>query len=123
MIKGSEQDKRHFHRVAHDARATLSFSGTAWTCTVQDLSLKGCLVRLAYEWPVDPQQTYHLSVHLTDLIKIDMDVALSHQEGQNVGLRCVKIDLDSATELRRLVEFNLGDSALLERDLHALVQA
>jgi len=115
-------EKRHFHRVAHDARATLSLFGAAWTCTVQDLSLKGCLVRLAQARPLDPRQTYHLTVHLTDLIKIDMDVALSHQEGLNAGLRCVDIDLDSATGLRRLVELNLGDSALLERDLHALVR-
>ena len=115
-------ERRHFHRVAHDSRATLSFAGRAWSCTVQDLSLKGCLVGLHAPWPVDPQQAYHLTIHLTDELSIGMDVACCRQEGLDVGLLCVNIDLDSVTRLRRLVELNLGDGALLERDLHALVR-
>ncbi len=121
MTDQGPADRRHFHRVGHDARATLSYAGRAWSCTVQDLSLKGCLVRLHSEWQVDPRQAYHLTIHLSDEISIGMDVASCRQQGQNVGLHCVNIDLDSVTRLRRLVELNLGDCALLERDLHALV--
>jgi len=116
-------DRRQFHRVGHDARATLAYARSAWTCTVQDLSLKGCLVRLAAEWPLDERHTYHLTVHLSEEVRIEMEVVRAHQEGVNVGLRCVDIDLDSATRLRRLVELNLGDQALLERDLQALVRS
>lgn len=123
MTDQASVDRRRFHRVAHDARATLSCAGRAWNCTVQDLSLKGCLVRMISEWPVDPQQAYHLTIHLSDEISIGMDVACCRQEGHDVGMRCVNIDLDSVTRLRRLVELNLGDSTLLERDLHALVRA
>jgi hypothetical protein len=36
-------------------------------------------------------------------------------------LLCESIDLDSITHLRRLVELNAGDPALLERELTALV--
>lgn len=113
-------DKRHYHRVGHDARATLAVDVQAWTCTVEDLSLKGGLVKLADNWSLDPTRHYHLSIHLTHAIHIDMDVALAHQEGQYAGFRCLGIDADSATKLRRLVELNLGDSHLLERDLHEL---
>ena len=123
MTTQSSAERRLFHRVAHDSRATLSFASRAWSCTVQDLSLKGCLVRLHTDWPVDPQQAYRLTIHLTDELSIGMDVACCRQEGLNVGLLCVNIDLDSVTRLRRLVELNLGDSALLERDLHALVRS
>jgi hypothetical protein len=49
-----------------------------------------------------------------------MDTAVAHIEGTRVGLRCLHIDLDSITELRRLVELNLGDAAQLDRELHAL---
>ena len=31
------------------------------------------------------------------------------------------IDLDSITHLRRLVELNSGDAAMLERELHTLI--
>ena len=37
-----------------------------------------------------------------------------------LGLVCRSIDLDSVTHLRRLLELQLGDPTLLERDLAAL---
>ncbi len=115
-------EKRRFHRVGHDARATLTAHANAWTCTVEDLSLKGCMLKLADPWPVDPALHYQLSIHLTYSIHIDMEVVLTHQDGLFAGFRCVSIDADSAIKLRRLVELNLGDTALLERDLHELVR-
>ena len=42
-------------------------------------------------------------------------------EGIYFGLICRNLDIDSATHLRRLVELNLGDPKLLERELSALV--
>jgi len=44
-------------------------------------------------------------------------VKCQHQE-----LRCDEIDLDSITALRRLIELNAADPALLERELGALVR-
>lgn len=118
----SSQDKRHFHRVAYNARVTLTSGGDIWAGTAQDVSLKGCLVQLGRYWPVEEGRSYRLTLHLSPVLNIDMDVVLAHQEGEHVGFRCTRIDLDSITELRRLVELNLGDSSLLDRDLHALVQ-
>jgi hypothetical protein len=114
-------EKRHYHRVGHDARATLSLAGKTWSCTVEDLSLKGCMVELAEPWPVAAGTAYQLSVHLSYAIHIEMAVHLMHQEGRHVGFRCISIDADSAAQLKRLVELNLGDSSLLQRDIQALV--
>ena len=123
MSNSDAMNKRQFHRVAHDARATLSAHGAARSATIADLSLKGCLLHLAEDWQIAPDQVYRLSIHLTPLIKIEMDVVLAHQEGQHAGFRCQSIDLDSATALRRLLELNLADSDLLDRDIHALLRA
>jgi hypothetical protein len=114
-------DKRRFHRVGHDALATLSLAGQAWACKLQDLSLKGCLVSLDLPLAIDPGQIYALSIHLTYAIRIDMSVQLSHQNGLQAGFRCIAIDADSIGKLRRLVELNLGDSSLLDRDMHLLL--
>ena len=38
-------------------------------------------------------------------------------------MRCTEIDLESMTNLRRLVELNLGDEAALNREIHAMVSA
>jgi hypothetical protein len=79
------------------------------------------MVKLAKTWSIDPIQIYRLSIHLSYAIHIDMDAKLSHQHGSHAGFHCVSIDTDSVSQLRRLVELNLGDSTLLERDLQALL--
>jgi hypothetical protein len=115
-------EKRHFHRVGHDARATLSHASQAWSCLVEDLSLNGCLVVLNNPWQFDPELVYQLSIHLSYAIHIEMDVVLAHQAGHHAGFRCVGIDSDSVAQLRRLIELNLGDSRLLERDMRELIR-
>lgn len=63
-----------------------------------------------------------LLVHLNKTNdQISMESAVTHVEGRRAGLHCLTIDLDSVTHLRRLVELNLGDPALLERELSALI--
>jgi hypothetical protein len=52
---------------------------------------------------------------------ITMETRVVHREGDDAGLRCLSIDLDSVTHLRRLVELNLGDPALLDRELSELI--
>lgn len=115
-------EKRHFHRVGHDAEATLSHAGQSWPCTVEDLSLNGCLVELAKESPVESDRTYHLDIRLSPSVHIEMEATLSHRDGRHVGLHCVGIDSDSVGQLRRLIELNLGDSTLLERDMRELIR-
>jgi hypothetical protein len=51
-----------------------------------------------------------------------MHVSVSHVVGNDAGFKCEHIDIDSISQLRRLVELNLGDSQMLERDLLALTE-
>ena len=54
-------------------------------------------------------------------MRIEMLATVSHAEGKNVGVRCESIDLDSVSHLRRLVELNVGDESILQRDLSSLI--
>ena len=54
---------------------------------------------------------------------IAMSTEVAHVHGLHTGLLCRGIDLDSVTHLRRLIELQLGDPALLERDLGELTTA
>ncbi|VAX04921.1 hypothetical protein MNBD_GAMMA20-584, partial [hydrothermal vent metagenome] len=45
-----------------------------------------------------------------------------HSENDHIGFRCEHIDLESISHLRRLVELNLGDAKLLDRELSALTR-
>jgi hypothetical protein len=49
-----------------------------------------------------------------------MTVQVAHLQGQQIGVSCLSVDIDSVTHLRRLIELQLGDPRLLERDLAEL---
>ncbi|PKM12300.1 MAG: PilZ domain-containing protein [Gammaproteobacteria bacterium HGW-Gammaproteobacteria-3] len=115
-------DKRAFHRIFYPADAVLSCDGSMWPCRLVDLSLQGCLLRFDHAWQENPEKIYTLTLNLSDEISITMALSLSHVIGNNAGFKCEHIDIDSITTLRRLVELNLGDSDLLERDLLALTE-
>lgn len=52
-----------------------------------------------------------------------MEISLAWARDGLLGFECQHIDLDSISHLRRLVELNLGDEELLERELALLVSA
>lgn len=123
MTIDKTEDKRHFHRIIYNAEATLNQDQATYSCNIIDLSLKGCLLRFEQAWSEPFEELYTLTLKLSDSVVIKMEVSVSHVIGNEVGFKCEHIDIDSISQLRRLVELNLGDSALLERDLLALSES
>ena len=120
-LQENQQEKRRFHRVNFHSKANLQFGGQTWPTEVIDLCLKGALVSKPEGWQDVSQVHGMLFVHLNDGdTEIAMQVHISHQEEDTIGLACDHIDIDSITHLRRLVELNVGDPSLLERELDAL---
>ncbi len=113
-------EKRKFHRIIYDADATLETANGVLSCTTLDLSLKGCLLEFKEPWESSPDELFTLSIALSEDVEIKMELSVSHVIGNKVGFKCEHIDIESISQLRRLVELNLGDSILLERDLLAL---
>ena len=92
------------------------------TCELLDVSLRGALVEVPASCAARAGQPATLTIRLdAGDATIRMEGLVAHREGGQVGLRCVEIDIDSIAHLRRLVELNLGDEELLERELSALV--
>lgn len=115
-------DRRQYSRIAFHSPARLIFAERIIDIVVLDLSLKGALIRLPADTPIKDDTICVLHVHLNELDdKISMEARVAHVEGRYAGLLCQAIDIDSVTHLRRLVELNLGDPALLERELSALI--
>jgi len=115
-------EKRHFHRIFYNAMVTLAGKETKQTCELVDISLKGCLLRFETPWTNAMEDIYTLNLQLSDDVSISMQVSVTHVIGNDAGFKCEHIDIDSISQLRRLVELNLGDSDMLERDLLALTE-
>jgi len=116
-------DKRRFERIIHDAEVLLTHAdSTQAKCNLLDISLNGCLVS-----GCDESSRFQIKDNLTvciilgDALNIKASAHIAFiGEDKQIGIQVDKIDIDSITALRRLVELNMGDTELLERNLHAL---
>lgn len=116
-------ERRRFTRVPFDAPAGLEQDGWRIEAPLLDLSLRGLLVREPVDWePERAAEPFTAAIDLSEGNQIRMEVELVHAEEGLLGFRCLHIDLDSVSHLRRLIALNLGDEKLLERELGTLSQ-
>ncbi len=114
-------DQRHFARIQFHHGAQLVLDGRRTGCEVLDLSLKGALLRPAQALAVATGAVCTLELVLDDGDSVvRMEGSVAHAEADRLGLVWSSIDIDSITHLRRLLELNLGDASLLEREFVAL---
>ena len=117
-------ERRQHARIAFHAPARLILGERSLDVVVLDLSLKGALIRLPASMPISGGASGMLNIQLNESEEgeqIGMQIKVAYVQGPQAGLLCISIDIDSVTHLRRLLELNLGDPALLERELSALI--
>jgi hypothetical protein len=120
MSNQKNQERRRFHRIIFDARANLETSSGRYDTELIDISLKGALAKIPADWSPKVGDSITLKVHLDDGGTISMLTSCAHIEKDQLGLLCEEIDMISISLLRRLVELNIGDEIILQRDLEAL---
>lgn len=113
-------ERRRFQRIDFDAPTLIVQGERRWSAALHDISLKGLLVDKPQGWNGDPEQPFEAQIKLGTEALVKMEVVLTRTEQDRLGFVCRHIDLDSISHLRRLVELNLGDESLLERELAAL---
>lgn len=115
------EDHRHFTRIPFQSQVHLVGAGGEWYCTLLDISLRGVLIAKPENWHSNTEDKFLVEILLnSSTIQIRMEVSVVHIEDDHVGFRCEHIDLDSITHLRRLVELNIGNTEILNRELTAL---
>ncbi|WP_341503102.1 PilZ domain-containing protein [Gallaecimonas sp. GXIMD4217] len=122
MVKTAE--RRRFERIPFEHAATLKLGSEQWPTEVQDLSLKGALVVRPIGWPGQIGQSCKLDIPLgKDEKAIQMKCIIVGMREDRLHLLVTYQDLDSVSRLKRLVELNLGEAELLERDLGNLIDS
>ncbi len=110
--------RRHFSRIPFHTEVRLHLPDGVHTVHLLDLALKGALVEALEAFPVALGDVCSLVLPLNqEGEKILMKGVVAHLDGARIGLECQHIDVDSLTSLRRLVELNLGDASLMDREL------
>ena len=119
-------EQRHFTRIPFNALATVINSHTANKKTTEliDISLKGVLVKRPADWPGHAGEHYTIHIPLAGKeVEINLAVTAVHVDDKQVGFKTEHMEIETATHLHRLVELNLGDKKLLERELSELINA
>ncbi len=116
-------DKRRFHRVLFDSLVEFESGDCEHVCELIDISLNGALIAACSGATPAPGTPCTLILNLDEEHEnqIIMVGSIAHKVENRVGIRCNSIDSESMTNLRRLVEYNLGDVELVHRELEMLV--
>lgn len=118
------EQRRRFNRVQFHEGASLLLADRRFACEVRDLSLKGALLACPGASSARRGDSCELILALDGGEVVAMKGEIAHvattADNVQVGLVCREIDIDSITHLRRLLELNLGDAELLEREFAAL---
>ncbi|MCW8931611.1 MAG: PilZ domain-containing protein [Gammaproteobacteria bacterium] len=112
-----ENEKRHYFRVNFFRNAYVSFGGQNFECHLLDISLKGVLIEPPKDIEMKLGGLYTFYLVLSKEVTITMQSKVIHSEDNHIGLQWIDIDLDSITELRRLLEYNSNDPEEIYREL------
>ncbi|WP_438864897.1 PilZ domain-containing protein [Neptunicella sp.] len=114
-------DNRRFTRIAFSAPVLLRQGSHSWQSELIDLSLHGVLLSRPIEFEANLDKDFTISFELEGLPNAIILIGkISHINDDAIGIQAELIDIDSISELRRLVELNMGDDALLNRNFNNL---
>jgi hypothetical protein len=112
-------ERRQFQRISFDAPVTISQGKLKAISEVIDISLKGILIK-DDNFPFDPSQPLYICISLGEEARIDMKAEWTSRQKNAQAFHWTQVDIESMMHLRRLLELNTGDEALIERELAKL---
>ena len=120
------QQRRHFTRIPFETKYRLQSPDLTktWDGELIDLSLHGALIRRPDHFEGKQSEQFTLELILgEEELTIQMEVHVAHIHDDLIGFECEHIDLESVTHLRRILELNLGDPKLMEREIPEMIEA
>lgn len=121
MSAANGTDRRRFRRVMLAGSVRIYSGSQMWASELIDVSLRGVLVALPDGWTGSPGNRFRLDLRMEGGLVIAMGVELVRVRARDLAFSCQKIDLDSFTRLKRLIELNVGRPEAVQRELEVLL--
>lgn len=120
-------EHRHHVRPTLGLPAIVRLNGQPLDALVQDISLKGALLKLnqPQTQPLGLNTPLHLDL-LSDpehILLLSLDALVRHASTCWLGVSWPTIDLDNLTELKQLLIANVANDQLIDRELSELFSA
>lgn len=119
-------ERRKFSRVVFSGDCSLSeeIAGEIEISETEllDISLNGALVLRPKEWHDEPGALINLNLTLSgsDII-LEISGIICHQEEGLLGIKFLTLSLESISHLKRLIQLNLADGELMNREMSQLI--
>lgn len=115
-------DSRRFHRVPFDCFVQFNAVDCQHICELLDISIKGALITACSGATPGAGTPCKLIISLDEAneSQIIMNGTVVHKIENRLGIYCNSIEDESMIHLRKLIEYNLGDVELVNRDFEAL---
>lgn len=116
----ASSERRNYSRVPFTAEVLMQSGHEEWSCNLLDISLKGMLVEPPEDLDFDTSNPCAMALFLGEDAAIHARVSITHSNNGNWGLKWLHIDIEGLKHLRRLLELNMPDPAMLNRELAEL---
>lgn len=113
-------ERRSYSRVPFSAEILMQSGHEEWSCNLLDISLKGMLVEPPEGLEIDTSNPCAMALFLGEDAAIHARVSITHSNNGNWGLTWLHIDIEGLKHLRRLLELNMPDPNMLNRELAEL---
>ncbi len=120
MNTSQQSERRNYSRIPFTAEILMQSGNEEWSCNLLDISLKGMLVEPPENLDINMNNPCGMALFLGEDISIHARVSITHSSDGNWGLKWLQIDVDSLQHLRRLIELNANNPAMLTRELSEL---
>ena len=113
-------ERRSYNRIPFNAEILMQCGHEEWSCNLLDISLKGMLVEPPDNLNINMDNPCGMALFLGEDISIHARVNIIRSSDDNWGLKWLQIDDNSLQHLRRLIELNTSNPAMLMRELTEL---
>ena len=116
-------NSRHSHRVNFNCLVEFKTNEYQYVCELVDISIQGALIAACSGATPQAGTACQLIISLDESreVQIIMDGYTARKIENRIGIHCESISADSMTHLRKLIEYNLGDVELVNRDFERLI--
>lgn len=113
----TDDERRHYQRIPFIADVLLQHQNQQSSCGLEDISLKGMLIKAPENIKPETDEIYAIELVLGEGAVISMQANISHTTPTHWGMQWSNIDLEGLTHLRRLLELNMDDAQQMHREM------
>jgi len=116
-------ERRQTTRVSFRAEARLCTDGTQWPCELLNISVKGALLTRPSGWPGSDGDRCLLEIGLEGGRPVEMEINIVRVESEKIACDWDMFDVAGFMQLRAMLERQLGDPALVAREMASMVES